>query len=103
LRNGKQSTLPSTKLAWSPQAGPQTALVKCPADEIFYGGARGGGKTDGMLGKFAVKASRYGEHCVGVFFRRSREDLKEAIERSTVTLMRTTTKATTIPMCSLRS
>ncbi|MET4210513.1 hypothetical protein ABIB95_005346 [Bradyrhizobium sp. LA2.1] len=35
-----------------------------------------------MLGKFAVKASRYGEHCVGVFFRRSREDLKEAIERS---------------------
>lgn len=35
-----------------------------------------------MLGKFAVKAQRYGEHCVGVFFRRSREDLKEAIERS---------------------
>lgn len=82
LRIGKPSTLRSTKLAWSPQAGPQTALVKCPADEIFYGGARGGGKTDGMLGKFAIKASRYGEHCVGVFFRRSREDLKEAIERS---------------------
>lgn len=35
-----------------------------------------------MLGKFALKAHRYGEHCVGVFFRRSREDLKEAIERS---------------------
>lgn len=35
-----------------------------------------------MLGKFAIKAQRYGEHCVGVFFRRSREDLKEAIERS---------------------
>jgi hypothetical protein len=81
-RSGKPSTPRSTKLAWSPQAGPQTALVKCPADEIFYGGARGGGKTDGMLGKFAVKASRYGEQCVGVFFRRSREDLKEAIERS---------------------
>lgn len=57
-------------------------MVKCPADEIFYGGARGGGKTDGMLGKFAIKAARYGEHAVGVFFRRSREDLKEAIERS---------------------
>ncbi|WP_256470564.1 phage terminase large subunit [Bradyrhizobium sp. 2] len=81
-RTGNGSTLQSTKVAWSPQKGPQTALVKCPADEIFYGGARGGGKTDGMLGKFAVKASRYGEHCVGVFFRRSREDLKEAIERS---------------------
>jgi hypothetical protein len=82
LQPGKLSTPRSIKLAWSPQAGPQTALVKCPADEIFYGGARGGGKTDGMLGKFALKASRYGEHCVGVFFRRSREDLKEAIERS---------------------
>jgi hypothetical protein len=35
-----------------------------------------------MLGKFAIKAAKYGEHCVGVFFRRSREDLKEAIERS---------------------
>jgi hypothetical protein len=35
-----------------------------------------------MLGKFAIKAQRYGKHCVGVFFRRSREDLKEAIERS---------------------
>ncbi len=35
-----------------------------------------------MLGKFAFKAQRYGEHAIGVFFRRSREDLKEAIERS---------------------
>jgi len=38
-------------------------LVKCPVFEIMYGGARGGGKTDGMLGKFAIKAGRYGEHC----------------------------------------
>lgn len=57
-------------------------MVKCPVFEIMYGGARGGGKTDGMLGKFAIKAGRYGEHCIGVFFRRTREDLKEAIERS---------------------
>lgn len=70
------------RLAWAPQPGPQAALVKCPVDEIFFGGARGGGKTDGMLGKFAIKADRYGADCVGVFFRRTREDLKEAIERS---------------------
>lgn len=79
---GKPSLPPSIRLAWAPQAGPQTALLKCPADEIFFGGARGGGKTDGMLGKFALKAARYGENCIGVFFRRTREDLKEAIERS---------------------
>jgi hypothetical protein len=61
---------------------PASRAHQCPVDEIFFGGARGGGKTDGMLGKFAVKAARYGENCVGVFFRRTREDLKEAIERS---------------------
>jgi hypothetical protein len=50
-----------------PGAGrkPGSHLIKCPVDEIFFGGARGGGKTDGMLGKFAVKAAKYGEHCVG--------------------------------------
>jgi len=71
-----------TSLTWAPWAGPQHALVKCPVDEIFFGGARGGGKTDGMLGKFAVKAQRYGKDCIGIFFRRTREDLKEAIARS---------------------
>jgi hypothetical protein len=35
-----------------------------------------------MLGKFALKASIYGENAVGVFFRKTREDLKEAMERS---------------------
>jgi hypothetical protein len=29
---------------WTPQPGPQTALVRCPVFEIFFGGARGGGK-----------------------------------------------------------
>jgi hypothetical protein len=35
-----------------------------------------------MLGKHAIKAQRYGNGVTGVFFRRTREDLKEAIERS---------------------
>lgn len=72
----------SEKFSWSPQPGPQHALVNCPVFEIFYGGARGGGKTDGMFGKFGIKQKRYGKNCVGVFFRKTREDLKEAIERS---------------------
>lgn len=71
-----------SEYSWSPQAGPQHSLVTCPIYEIFYGGARGGGKTDGMLGKFAHKAKTYGSLCTGVFFRKTREDLKEAIERS---------------------
>lgn len=69
-------------VVWRPQPGPQHALIECPVFEIFYGGARGGGKTDGMLGKWAIKADLYGEDAVGVFFRKTRQDLKEAVERS---------------------
>ena len=50
----------STDLAWSPQPGPQTALVHCNLPECFMGGARGGGKTDGVLGKWAIKERRFG-------------------------------------------
>jgi len=68
-------------IIWQPQPGPQTALVHCPVHEIFYGGARGGGKTDGMLGKNAIKADRYGRDQKGIFFRRELPQLEAAIER----------------------
>jgi hypothetical protein len=48
------------RLAWEPQPGPRSDLISCPAPEIFFGGARGGGKTDGMLGKWAKKEADYG-------------------------------------------
>lgn len=71
-----------TEIVWRPQAGPQKALIDCPLPEIFYGGARGGGKTDGVLGKYALKAKRYGKHFNAVFFRRELPMLDDAIERS---------------------
>jgi hypothetical protein len=46
--------LEPNRWAWRPQAGPQKALVDCPLKEIFFGGTRGGGKTDGVLGKWAL-------------------------------------------------
>lgn len=74
----------SQHIIWRPNAGPQERLVNLPdtINEVLYGGARGGGKTDGMLGKHAIKASKYGKAVIGVFFRKTREDLKEAIQRS---------------------
>ena len=69
------------KTAWQPQPGPQSILANCPVEEIFYGGARGGGKTDGMIGKNAIKASIYGQHQKGIFFRRELPQLEAAIER----------------------
>jgi hypothetical protein len=72
----------AVKIVWEPQPGPQTALLACPVFEIFYGGARGGGKTDGMLGEWADHADQYGQDANGVFFRRSLIQLDETIERS---------------------
>ena len=73
---------PPIKVVWRPQAGPQKALVDCPFSEIFFGGARGGGKTDGVLGKWALKEKRYGNHFNAVMFRRTTVSSEDAIERS---------------------
>ena len=67
---------------WKPQAGPQTSLLCCPVEDILYGGARGGGKTDGFLGKWAQRTEQFGEHCRGLFIRRSMPELDEVIARS---------------------
>jgi hypothetical protein len=70
------------RAVWQAQPGPQTALITCPIFECFYGGARGGGKTDGVLGEFIRHADNYGEHAIGIMFRRERTQLLETIERS---------------------
>src|SRR5262245_10492200 len=67
---------------WSPQEGPQTALLQCPVFEVFCGVARGGGKTDGMIGDWLQHSQLYGENAVGVFVRRNRTQLSEVIART---------------------
>lgn len=72
----------ATKLIWAPQPGPQKALIDCPLPEVFFGGARGGGKTDGVLGKWALKEAEYGEAFNAVMYRRTTVSAEDAIERS---------------------
>ncbi len=72
----------NTTVVWKAQDGPQRALISCPVFEVFFGGARGGGKTDGMLGEFIRHASLYHEHAIGLMIRRQRTELVETIERS---------------------
>ena len=67
---------------WEPQKGPQTALLQCPIFEVFYGGARGGGKTDGMIGDWLQHSQLYGENAIGIFVRRNRTQLSEVIART---------------------
>jgi hypothetical protein len=68
--------------SWSPQPGPQDDLCCCPFPEVFFGGARGGGKTDGVLGKWALKEKRYGAAFNAIMFRRTSVSAEDAIERS---------------------
>lgn len=67
---------------WEAQPGPQSDLIRCPTFEVFFGGARGGGKTDGVLGEWLVHSDEYGAYAIGLMVRRSITQLAETIERS---------------------
>ena len=70
------------EFVWRAQEGPQSLLLSCPAKEIMFGGARGGGKSDCVIGEWAAHAAMYGEHASGLMVRRSRTELAEMIERA---------------------
>lgn len=63
-------------LSWTPNAGPQTTAYASLADEMFYGGQAGGGKTDLLLGLAGT------QHWNSVIFRRVFPMLRSVIERS---------------------
>jgi len=69
-------------IAWRPESEPQRALLSCPVFEVFFGGARGGGKTDGILGEWAQHAGKYSEHAIGLVVRRTSVQLGETFERA---------------------
>lgn len=69
------------QIIWQPQPGPQTDLVTCPVFEVFYGGARGGGKTEGSIGDWFSHSSTYGELAQGLFIRRKLTQLTDVIKR----------------------
>lgn len=69
-------------VVWQPQDGPQKALVNCSLSEVFFGGSRGSGKTDGVLGKWLLKERLYGPAFNAVMFRRTTVSSEDAIERS---------------------
>ena len=72
-----------TVVVWSPQPR-QAAFISCPIFEVFFGGARGGGKSDALLGEWLSHASQYGDKAIGLIVRRERTQLLELIERSKV-------------------
>jgi Terminase large subunit, T4likevirus-type, N-terminal len=71
---------PTVRLRFVPQPR-QLAYVTSPADITVFGGARGGGKTHGSLGDFWLHSEVYGIDARGLMVRKTREDLKDTIDR----------------------
>lgn len=70
-----------TIIVWAPQPR-QAQALSCPAFEVFFGGAKGGGKSDFLLGDYAAGIEEWGSHWRGILFRRSYKELDEIINRS---------------------
>ncbi len=71
------------RIVWTPQPGPQTEACQCPFFEILYGGAKGGGKTDWLIGDYASGVERYGSAWKGIILRRTFPEF-EQIERRAI-------------------
>lgn len=73
-------------VVWGVQYGPQALLLSAAlynlVDIIYYGGARGGGKTDGALGLILHHVKEHGKTAYILVLRRSLDELEQIIQRS---------------------
>lgn len=77
-----QAVQPQGISVWEPQPGPQALAVGAPfVDELLFGGARGGGKSDFLLGDF-LQDIGLGPVWRGIIFRKSYPELEELIVRA---------------------
>lgn len=73
----------SFDVRWRPQAGPQFEAITAKfITELFFGGARGGGKSDFLLGDFLQDVYEYGPAWRGIIFRKTFPQLEDLILRS---------------------
>jgi hypothetical protein len=70
-----------TTVVWQPQRR-QAAFISCPCDDVGFGGARGGGKSDAVIGDWISHSDTYGQHAIGMCFRRERTQLIDLVERA---------------------
>ena len=62
---------------WLPQPGPQLKAIEADwCDELFFGGARGGGKSDFLLGDY-LEDIDLGDKWRGIIFRKTYNELEE--------------------------
>jgi hypothetical protein len=70
-------------LSWQPQKGTQSSAITASfIDELFFGGARGGGKSDFLLGDY-LQDINLGAVWRGIIFRKTYNELEELQIRAT--------------------
>ena len=70
-------------MVWQPQAGAQTSAILADwCEDVFYGGERGGGKSDFQLGYQEDAALRYEGKSRGIMFRKTYNELEELQARA---------------------
>tara|TARA_R110000868_G_scaffold122871_2_gene325733 strand:+ start:1489 stop:3021 length:1533 start_codon:yes stop_codon:yes gene_type:complete len=69
--------VPALTRRWTPLPGPQSLAYRCKADELFYGGQGGGGKTDLSIG-LALNEHRY-----SLILRRINKEVRGLVRRMT--------------------
>lgn len=77
MNGTREQTKPIT-----PQPGPQAELYACPANEVLFGGARGGGKSYALLIDWLRHVDEYGGKAKGMILRRTMPELEDLIEKS---------------------
>lgn len=69
------------EVCWKPLPKQALALA-CPVDDVLFGGAVGGGKTDYILAAWVQHASRYGAAAYGLIARKTMPELREVMKRA---------------------
>lgn len=74
-RSSETTTATKTAPLWTPRSEPQRMALESMADEVYYGGSAGGGKTDLLIGLALMHQRR------SVIFRREYGQLAAIIDR----------------------
>ena len=68
------------RVLWKPHPGPQEVFLSSAADEVLYGGARGGGKTDCLL--YGALRQVHKPAYRALILRRTFPELREVMDRA---------------------
>jgi hypothetical protein len=77
----EQAPVSLETVLWQPQPR-QESFITCPFDDVLFGGARGGGKTDATIGDWIDHQFEYGRQANGVIFRKTVTELEDMIRRA---------------------